>query len=110
MSNPSFSAFELKANYVYRVIVSFTDYDGSVHPVGESWCYESRSFLPYHAGLSLNVQGDHGLRCIRLQDYPEAQGDIVARFSDFVKEEMALPPLLNDVGQNKKTESKRPRD
>ena len=111
MSRPTFSAFELKPNYVYRVFVSFTDFDGGVHPVGESWCYESKNFLPYHAGLSLNVKGDNGLRCIRLQDYPEAQGDIVTRFSDFVKEETALPPLLRndglssgaraDAGQNK---------
>ena len=32
MSKSTFSAFDLKANQVYRVIAPFKDFDGVVHP------------------------------------------------------------------------------
>jgi len=87
MSGAAFSAFELKENQMYRVIKSFKDFDGLVHPVGERWRYESRNYFPYDAGMSLNIEGDNGLRSIRLQDYPEAQGGIISSFSEYVTED-----------------------
>ena len=87
MSTFAFSAFELQANQVYRVVKSFKDVDGAVHPVGERWRYQSRNYFPYDAGLSLNVEGDGGLRSIRLQDYPEAQREIINSFSEYVAED-----------------------
>jgi hypothetical protein len=90
-NSPVFSAFELKPGSSYRVKASFIDHEGSVHPVGESWRFESHAFIPYHAGLSLNVTDARGTRQILLQDYPEAQGKIVAHFSDYVEE--SIPPV-----------------
>jgi len=92
-TNPTFSAFELKPHAVYRVKTSFTAHDGAVHPVGETWCYQSRNFFPYDAGLSLNVIAANGPRSILLQDYPETQGEIVSNFSNYVEE--IKPPVLN---------------
>jgi hypothetical protein len=87
MSERAFSAFELKPNSTYRVLVPFTDFDGTIHPIGECWRYHRRDFLPYHAGLTLHIEGSTGLQTIRLQDYPEAQGEVVSRFSKYVVEE-----------------------
>jgi hypothetical protein len=92
MSSPVFSAFDLKAGSSYRVKASFVDHEGCVHPVGECWRYDSHAFLPYHAGLTLNVTDANGARQIFLQDYPEAQGEIVTHFSDYVEESMS--PLV----------------
>lgn len=93
MNNPAFSAFELKAGSFYRVKASFTDHEGDVHPIGEYWRYENHAFLPYHAGLTLNVTDVNGPRHIFLQDYPEAQGEIVSHFSNYVEE--SNPPLID---------------
>lgn len=81
-----FSAFELKPGVKYRVILAFTDFDGRVHPVGESWRYESRNYFPYDAGMCLNVSEAGTMTSIRFQDYREAQGGIIDRFSDYVAE------------------------
>jgi len=62
----------------YRVAVSFRDFDGVVHPVGESWAFLGHSFLPYDDGLSLFISPDgKSERQIRLQWRPEAQGPII---------------------------------
>ena len=98
MDDSKFSAFELKEGNLYRVKVSFIDHEQCVHPVGESWRYGGRDFVPYHAGLSLNVVDTSGPRSILLQDYPEAQGEIVSHFSDYVVE--VVPPLLDAVRPN----------
>jgi hypothetical protein len=98
VDDPKFSAFELKAGSLYRVKVSFIDHEQRVHPVGESWRYESRNFIPYHAGLALNVVDTSGPRNILFQDYPEAQGEIVSNFSDYVVE--VVPPPLAAVHPN----------
>ena len=93
MDGLKFSAFELKPGSLYRVKVSFIDHERRAHAVGESWRYESRDFVPYHAGLRLNVVDRGGPRGIYLQDYPEEQGGIVAHFSEYVEE--MVPPLLD---------------
>jgi len=97
MTTSPFSAFELKAGRSYRVKASFVDHDGSVHPIGETWRYDSHAFIPYHAGLTLNVTDANGARHIRLQDYPEAQGQIVAHFSNYVEETAPLPGIVADT-------------
>jgi hypothetical protein len=84
-----FSAFELKPGMRYRVMVPFVDFDGQEHQAGESWVYQSRNFLPYEAGLTLYVSGSGSMTNIRLQDYPEAQGAIIGRFHEHVREELA---------------------
>ncbi len=81
-----FSAFELKPGVKYRVVLAFTDFDGRVHPVGETWHYESRNYFPYDAGMCLNVSEAGPMTSIRFQDYKEAQGEIIDRFSDYVSE------------------------
>ena len=62
----------------YAVVRAFTDFDGHVHPVGETWTYLTQSFVPYHDGLSLFVSLD-GVRewRIRLQWRREQQGPII---------------------------------
>lgn len=70
----------------YRVIAEFKDYDGRIHPIGETWSYTSHDFLPYDDGLTLHTM-DHGKKStIRMQWRDEAQGRIIDKFSDFVEE------------------------
>jgi hypothetical protein len=40
------------------VIKEFTDYDGIVHPRGETWTFETTNFVPYESGLTLHVNKD----------------------------------------------------
>jgi hypothetical protein len=74
----------------YRVVNPFRDFDGEVHPAGESWVFLGHSFLPYDDGLSLFVSLDgKAERQIRLQWRPEAQGDVIEGLSRYVQ---AVPP------------------
>ncbi len=57
-SKRKFTASELLPGQTYRVIAPFKDYDGIVHPIGESWRFVKKSFLPYEDGLSLFVEKD----------------------------------------------------
>ena len=69
----------------YRVVREFRDVDGDLHPVGESWTYLGYNFSPYYDGLSLFVALEpSGEWHIGMQLDPEAQGPIVAQFSDYV--------------------------
>jgi hypothetical protein len=62
----------------YVVSETFTDYDGDVHPAGESWTFLGHGFAPYDDGLSLFVSLDGRSEwLIRLQWRPEAQGAII---------------------------------
>jgi hypothetical protein len=54
------------------------------HPVGETWRYVSKSFLPYEDGLTLMVEQDGQPQVIRLQWRPEAQAEIIERFAEHV--------------------------
>src|SRR5581483_7784594 len=70
-----FSAFELRPQTMYRVVVAFADYDKGVHEVGEHWKFLRKSFLPYEDGLSLFVERGSGQETqIRLQCRPERAG------------------------------------
>ena len=70
----------------YAVVKEFTDFDGLAHPVGESWWYLGKNFVPYHDGLSLYVSPD-GQRAwqIRLQWLPEGQGQIIDDLESYVR-------------------------
>ena len=69
----------------YAVVQAFTDYDGIVHPAGESWTYTGSNFLPYEDGLSLFVTISRRNLQIRLQWRPEAQGGIIDQLEDYVQ-------------------------
>ena len=74
----------------YRVKTAFKDFDGILHPVGETWRFESKAFLPHDDGLTLIVVQDGLQRPIRLQWTPEAQGQIIQDFGQYVA---ALPAV-----------------
>ncbi|MBI5032879.1 MAG: DUF3601 domain-containing protein [Chloroflexi bacterium] len=67
MDNQKFTAYDLVPGKTYRVIVEFKDYDRIVHPVGESWRFMKKSFLPYEDGLTMFVEKDGQEVWIRLQ-------------------------------------------
>jgi hypothetical protein len=62
-----FNAAELVSGQCYVVIASFSDYDGQVHPIGETWRFLQKSFLPYEDGLTLLVEMAGQPLSIRLQ-------------------------------------------
>jgi uncharacterized protein YbjT (DUF2867 family) len=77
----------LQAGRRYEVIRAFTDFDGSEHPVGETWTFTGYSFLPYEDGLSLFVATEEvPLRHIRMQWRRETQGDVLDAFADYVRD------------------------
>ena len=69
----------------YRVIKEFTDYDRSIHPIGETWIYRGTNFLPYEDGVSVFITVDDHLYNFRLQWRPEEQADIIDNFPSFVE-------------------------
>jgi len=69
----------------YRVTEEFRDFDGDVHPVGETWTFLGYSFLPYEDGLSLFVSLDGEQEWqIRLQHRPEGQGGMIEHIATFI--------------------------
>jgi hypothetical protein len=68
----------------YKVIKTFTDYDGITHPPGETWTYSGTSFLPYEDGLTLHAIKDNIPVVYRLQWRSEEQAAIIENFKDFV--------------------------
>jgi hypothetical protein len=77
--------YDLVTGDSYTVKKEFTDYDGRVHGVGESWVFEKTTYLPYHSGLSLFVI-ENGQRVIyRFQDEPEAQQELLNDFMNYVE-------------------------
>ena len=85
-SQRKFAASQLVPGQIYRVIRSFPDYDGIVHPVGETWRFLEKNFLPYEDGLTLFVEANGKRHSLRLQWRDEAQGPIIDEFSDYVEE------------------------
>jgi hypothetical protein len=81
-----FTASELAPGQTYRVVTAFNDYDGIIHPVGESWRFVKKSFLPHEDGLSFFVEKDGQNLMVRLQWRPETQSQIINDFSDYVEE------------------------
>ena len=69
----------------YRVIKSFTDFDGAVHPVGEEWYFVGSAFLPYDDGLSLFVADPAGNEWhIRLCWRPSDQAHVCESFHEYI--------------------------
>ena len=86
LAKRKFTAADLVPGQSYRVIKTFTDYDGIIHPVDESWRFVKKGFLPYEDGLSLFVERNGQNLLFRFQWRAEAQGQIIDHFSDFVAE------------------------
>lgn len=85
-SRRKFTAAELVPGQAYRVLQAFTDYDRVTHPVGETWRFIEKSFLPYEDGLSLFIERNQQKTSFRLQWRAESQAQIIDNFSDFVTE------------------------
>lgn len=75
----------LKPGQTYRVIVPFSDYDGRIHPVGETWRFVRDAYLAYDDGLSLSVVQDGQSLTIRMQWREYAQGPILDHFDRYVR-------------------------
>ena len=81
------SLTHLQPDRKYQVIQAFTDFDGRVHPVGETWWFRGDNFLPYDDGLSLFLSPDGEARIqVRMRWLPGDQGEILDRFKDYVAE------------------------
>lgn len=70
----------------YLVIKAFTDYDKTVHPIGESWVLEKISFVAYHDGVTFHVYEDEKQHTFRFQDLPWEQAALLNSFIEYVKE------------------------
>ncbi len=81
-----FTAADLTPGKWYRVVTAFIDYDGISHPVGESWRFLAKDFLPYEDGLTLHVEREGRAELLRLQWRAETQGAVIDHFSDLVEE------------------------
>ncbi len=76
----------LRAGQRYRVLESFTDFDGDAHLPGEEWDFLGYSYLPYDDGVSFFISLD-GIRewHIRLQWRAEAQGKILDHLASYLQ-------------------------
>jgi hypothetical protein len=79
------TASNLAPGSIYQVKRPFTDYDGVLHPVGETWRFLEKGFLPAEDGLTLHVEQDGQQWFIRLQWRKETQAEIIEHFSDYVE-------------------------
>ncbi|WP_419870631.1 DUF3601 domain-containing protein [Chryseobacterium sp. CT-SW4] len=70
----------------YRVIKSFSDYDSSIHKVGEEWTFLGYDMVPYHDGLSLYVSSDMKDES-QIQMWPgsEKQRSVINNFHEYVE-------------------------
>jgi hypothetical protein len=84
--NRKFTAAELIPGRFYTVVMAFTDYDGLVHDVGETWKFARKNFLPYEDGLTLHIEKAGTPTMIRMQWTDEAQGPIIDEFFVYVNE------------------------
>jgi hypothetical protein len=81
-----FTASDLMPGKQYCVIKEFTDYHGTVHPIGESWQFMEKHFLPYDDGLTLHCARDEQEVRVYLQWRKETQGEIIDNFHTYVQE------------------------
>jgi hypothetical protein len=78
----------------YRVAQSFNDYDDFQHVEDVSWIFMGVSFFPYESGISFFVSFDGEMEwCFRLQNYPESQGEILEKLSEYLVEVPSLDPV-----------------
>jgi len=85
-SKRKYTAVELVPGTIYAVTTAFTDYDGIMHPVGETWRFLAKNFLPYEDGLTLQIEMKGRTIFLRLQWRDESQGQIIDEFSNYVEE------------------------
>ena len=83
----------LEVGRKYRVIRAFTDFDGQLHPVDETWRFRGTSFLPYDNGLSLFDStkcrdGDWRDTQIRMRWADEDQGGIIDALADYLQTDL----------------------
>ena len=70
----------------YEVVQAFTDFDGDVHPPGETWTFLGHNFVPYEDGLCLFVSLDGEREWnLRMCWRPGDQGPVIDRFKDYVR-------------------------
>lgn len=81
-----FTAADLTPGKKYCVIKEFTDNQGNIHPVGESWQYIEKNFLPHDDGLTLRAERDGQNIWVYLQWRKETQGEIIDNFHTYVQE------------------------
>lgn len=64
----------------------FADFDGDLHPAGETWQFCGYSFVPYEDGLSwfISLNGRQEWQ-IRMQGRAEAQGAILGHLAEYVQ-------------------------
>lgn len=80
-----YPASELVPGKTYRVVAQFVDYHGQIHPVGETWRFTRKNFLPYEDGLSLFVEMNGKEIQIDLQWRAESQAEIIENFWTMVE-------------------------
>ncbi|WP_174298469.1 DUF3601 domain-containing protein [Sphingomonas bacterium] len=85
----------LRIGVRYRVVRAFTDYDGALHPVRETWRFGGAAFLPYEDGYTFYVSAD-GVNetSFRMQERPEAQGEFFADTAAYLLAVRPGPPPL----------------
>lgn len=81
-----FTASNLVPGRLYTVIKPFTDYDGTIHSIGERWRFVEKNFLPYEDGLTLHIERNGRSETLRLQWREETQGKIIDDFSEYVSQ------------------------
>lgn len=74
----------LKSGMKYRILKSFTDYDGIVYESGEVVEFIGSNFVPYEDGLSLFFVCKGKEKQIRLQIRPEEQQEIVQNLLQYI--------------------------
>ena len=81
------SAHELlSSGRSYVVVTEFTDFDGDVHRVGETWVFVGFCFLPHDDGMSFFVATDLESEWhIPLQWRPERQGAVLDNLAAYLE-------------------------
>ncbi len=79
------NSLSLKIGQEYEVTKSFVDYDGILHPEGETWIYKGTKFLAYDDGLTLYVSKENQMLGYRLQWRKDSQSFIIENFKEYVK-------------------------
>ncbi len=77
--------YNLKNGATYKVTKEFTDFDGKIHEVGETWAFEKITYLPYHSGVSLFVIEDGKEVIYRFQDEAEGQQGFLTDLTNYIE-------------------------
>jgi len=80
--NKSFSFMHLRTGDPVRVRKTFTDYNGNVLAVGDTWYFACAYYLPYDGGYTLYISHNKetvGAVCLQV----EAQSDVCNRAEEY---------------------------